>query len=133
MKNDFRVPNSLRQRICNKNNISFLNNILVVLFIVSLVFHFYVVYYSVNLSIENFNNHILLKSFLSIIIASTLMMLYFVKQLHLFIFLAMFCIFKIYLGMDANPIQCVGLALIPVFLYWSRDYILRYMTKIRYS
>lgn len=133
MKNDFRVPNSLRQRICNKNNISFLNNILVVLFIVSLVFHFYVVYYSVNLSIENFNNHMLLKSFLSIIIASTLMMLYFVKQLHLFIFLAMFCIFKIYLGMDANPIQCVGLALIPVFLYWSRDYILRYMTKIRYS
>lgn len=133
MKNDFRVPNSLRQRICNKNNISFLNNILVVLFIISLVFHFYVVYYSVNLSIENFNNHMLLKSFLSIIISSTLMMLYFVKQLHLFIFLAMFCIFKIYLGMDANPIQCVGLALIPVFIYWSRDYILRYMTKIRYS
>ncbi len=133
MKSNLEKPATLRQKICNKNNISFLNNILVVLFVISLVFHFYVVYYSFNLSIENFNNHTLFKSFLSIIVASVLMLLYFVKQLHLFIFLAMFCIFKIYLGMDANPVQCIGLALIPVFIYWSRDYILRYMTKIRYS
>ncbi|EPP7233209.1 hypothetical protein ACTOJ1_000051 [Shigella flexneri] len=133
MKTNLSLAHKIRQKICNKNNISFLNNILVVLFVISLVFHFYVVYYSINLSIENFNNHTLFKSFLSIVIATLLILLYFVKQLHLFIFLAMFCVFKVYLGVEANPIQCIGLALIPVFLYWGRDYVLRYMTKIRYS
>lgn len=116
----------------SKSAINFLNIFLTVAFIVAVIFHFYVSYYSINLEINALNDNNIIKSIISIFFAGSLMFVYFVRVMHIFVFMAMFCIFKIYLGMDASILDCALLAIIPTFIYWCRDYLLRYMTKVRY-
>lgn len=117
----------------NKHVIEIVNKSMIVLFIASLVFHFYVVYYSVNLSIENINTNAFLKSASGILIGSFFIMCYFVKLLHIFVLAGMFCVFKVYLGIDASPVYCMMLALIPMIIYWGRDALLHYLVKVKYS
>lgn len=117
----------------NKHVIEIINKSMIVLFIASLVFHFYVVYYSVNLSIENINTNAFLKSASGIFIGAAFIMCYFVRLLHIFVLAGMFCVFKVYLGINASPVYCMTLALIPMMIYWGRDALLHYLVRVKYS
>lgn len=119
--------------IQHKHVIEIVNKSMIVLFIASLIFHFYVIYYSVNLTIENVNTNALLKSASGILIGALFIMCYFVRLLHVFVLAGMFCVFKVYLGINATPINCMALALIPMMIYWGRDALLHYVVKVKYS